>query len=414
MTDEVRRQIVELLPRLRRFAYALTGEMERGDDLVQETCVRALSRIDQWEAGTRLDSWMYRIAQNIWFDRARALKVRGETIDIDMAPEVTGDDGRAVTEGRLTLQAVSAAMTKLPNEQRSVVALICIEGLSYKEAAEALEIPIGTVMSRLGWRKPVAELSNETLVAFVDGELDAAGGAVVEAAASRDPGVRGRIEMLRATGRDVLGPLHDDILNAEIPQFLLDTVATAPMVRTSQSAPRASATVTPLRLVQRRPANRWQLPLAYAASLLLAAGWLTTSIILPSGNSLVLEGNSVIAGGVLARALETAPSPTKSTSSFLQQAATVTPRLTFKDKEQRFCREYELTTPSGEAYAGVGCRIGDGRWLVQAHVPATARRDSHTDIASAEAAVGKLVIETMQGDAFGPKEEAAALSSGWR
>lgn len=149
MTDEVRRQIVELLPRLRRFAYALTGDLERGDDLVQETCVRALSRIEQWEAGTRLDSWMYRIAQNIWFDRARALKVRGEVVDIDTAPDLAGDDGREVTEGRLTLNAVSAAMANLPDEQRTVLALVCIEGLSYKAAADALEIPIGTVMSRL-------------------------------------------------------------------------------------------------------------------------------------------------------------------------------------------------------------------------------------------------------------------------
>lgn len=149
MTDDIRRQIVQLLPRLRRFAYTLTGEMERGDDLVQETCVRALSRLEQWEQGTRLDSWMYRIAQNIWFDRARALKVRGEVIDIDTAQDLAGDDGRLVTEGRLALNDVSEAIDKLPADQKVVIALVCIEGLSYKEAAEILDVPMGTVMSRL-------------------------------------------------------------------------------------------------------------------------------------------------------------------------------------------------------------------------------------------------------------------------
>ena len=77
MRNDPRNQIVEFLPRLRRFSHALTGDPDKGDDLVQETCARALSRLDQWEAGTRLDSWMFRIAQNIWFDQRRAHKVRG-------------------------------------------------------------------------------------------------------------------------------------------------------------------------------------------------------------------------------------------------------------------------------------------------------------------------------------------------
>ena len=149
MADDVPAQIVDLLPRLRRFAYALTGEKDRGDDLVQETCVRALSRLDQWEHGTRLDSWMYRIAQNIWYDRIRALKVRGEVVDIDTAHELPGDDGRNVTEGRITLNEVSAAISKLPPDQKILIALVCIDGLSYKQAAEILQVPIGTIMSRL-------------------------------------------------------------------------------------------------------------------------------------------------------------------------------------------------------------------------------------------------------------------------
>ena len=149
MTEDIRARMVELLPRLRRFAYTLTRDWDKGDDLVQETCMRALSRIDQWEPGTRLDSWMYRIAQNIWRDRLRATKVRGEVVDIDTAHDIIGSDGRQVTEGRLLLSVVNAALADLPPEQQELVALVCVEGLSYKEAAEVLQIKIGTVMSRL-------------------------------------------------------------------------------------------------------------------------------------------------------------------------------------------------------------------------------------------------------------------------
>lgn len=149
MKQDVRRQIVELLPRLRRFARVLTGNAERGDDLVQETCLRALSRAGQWQPGTRLDSWLYRIAQNIWLDQVRASKVRGEIVDIDATHDLVGADGRQVTEGLLTLNDVNGAIARLPPEQRIIVALVCVDGLSYKETAETLDVPIGTVMSRL-------------------------------------------------------------------------------------------------------------------------------------------------------------------------------------------------------------------------------------------------------------------------
>ena len=149
MSDEVRDRMVAVLPRLRRFAHALTGNAEQADDLVQDACLRALSRIDLWQPGTRLDSWMYRIAQNIWLDRMRASKVRGEVVDIDAMEGMPGTDGRVITESELTLQAVATAMGQLPPEQRAMVALVCVEGASYKEAAVISGVPVGTVMSRL-------------------------------------------------------------------------------------------------------------------------------------------------------------------------------------------------------------------------------------------------------------------------
>ena len=149
VTDEIRTRMVELLPRLRRFAYALTGDLDQGDDLVQEACARALSRVDQFQAGTRFDSWMFRIAQNIWLDRKRAQRVRGPAVDLDAASSVVSTDGRNVVESRLTLEAVTGAISKLPNDLQVLIALVCIDGRTYQEAADITGSPIGTVMSRL-------------------------------------------------------------------------------------------------------------------------------------------------------------------------------------------------------------------------------------------------------------------------
>lgn len=145
----VRDQMIALLPRLRRFCTAITRSAELGDDLTQATIERALSRIDQWSDGTKLDSWMFRIAQNINIDQARSRKTRGISVDIDVLDTVTGDDGRDIVEARDGLARVQAAMAKLPEDQRALLALVAIDGQSYKEAADILDIPIGTVMSRI-------------------------------------------------------------------------------------------------------------------------------------------------------------------------------------------------------------------------------------------------------------------------
>jgi RNA polymerase sigma-70 factor (ECF subfamily) len=92
---------------------------------------------------------MYRIAQNIWLDRGRAKKVRGDVVNLDDVPNLQGVDGREITEKRLTLEAVNAGMIRLTDDQRVLIALVCVDGLSYQEAADVLDLPIGTVMSRL-------------------------------------------------------------------------------------------------------------------------------------------------------------------------------------------------------------------------------------------------------------------------
>jgi len=141
--------------------------------LVQEACLRAFARLDQWQPGTRLDSWMFRIIHNIWIDQKRASKVRGTVIDLDSAPEIAGPDGRDVVERRMTLNRVLEAMDKLPQEHRELIALVSIEGVSYQEAAAILQIPIGTVTSRLVRARRALHAIAVEGVQKVEGENDA-------------------------------------------------------------------------------------------------------------------------------------------------------------------------------------------------------------------------------------------------
>ena len=149
MAEDVRAQLIALLPRLRRFALGLTGSRDDADDLVQAACERALNRLHQWEPDTRLDSWMFRIVKTIWIDQWRSQKARGEHVDLDAIEPPAGSNGRHVTEVRNTLEAVCRVMEQLPEEQRLVLTLVSVDGLSYEKAAAVLEVPIGTVMSRL-------------------------------------------------------------------------------------------------------------------------------------------------------------------------------------------------------------------------------------------------------------------------
>ena len=141
-------QLIAVLPRLRRFARGLAGTAAEADDLVQAACERALARAHQFQEGTRFDSWMFRIVQTIWIDQLRARDVRKE--DSGVAEERLGSDApvRRI-EARLALAEVRQAVERLPPEQRAVLMLVTVEGLSYKEAAEVAGVPVGTIMSRL-------------------------------------------------------------------------------------------------------------------------------------------------------------------------------------------------------------------------------------------------------------------------
>ena len=148
MEIDLRANLAALLPRLRRFGLALTGSATDADDLVQNACERVLLRGEQLREQSRLDAWIYGIMRNLWIDETRSRKVRRHD-DMDAAANVVGDDGEQVAHGTLTLKAVRQTMASLPAEQRTVLMLVCVDGLRYAEVAEVLGIPIGTVMSRL-------------------------------------------------------------------------------------------------------------------------------------------------------------------------------------------------------------------------------------------------------------------------
>jgi RNA polymerase sigma-70 factor, ECF subfamily len=165
---EFHRQLPSVLPRLSRFGLALTRTRSAADDLVQAACERALSRIDQWNPASRLDSWMYRIMQTMWWNEVRAKKVRDRYHDSEEAEQlgIQHED----PERRLFLIQAEQQILELPDDLRDVLILVCVEGFSYREAAEALDIPAGTVMSRLARaRLLLAErLGEERLEHFVD------------------------------------------------------------------------------------------------------------------------------------------------------------------------------------------------------------------------------------------------------
>ena len=145
-TEEIGERIVGLLPRLRRFARSLSRNQHDADDLVQSAVERAWKNSGQLRPGANLGSWMFGIMKNAWIDDRRARGRRGEV----PLPEDSGSHPAvSAADTDSALWSVSEAMSKLPEDQRLAVALVLVEGMSYKEAAQVLEIPIGTLTSRL-------------------------------------------------------------------------------------------------------------------------------------------------------------------------------------------------------------------------------------------------------------------------
>ena len=152
MSDESRREVrlglEQHLARLWRYAVVLSSSRDVAEDLVQGTCLRAIERADQFAPGTRLDRWLFAILRSIWHNEIRARKVRSGGGLLDAVEALTVDGAHEIEVNILTNE-VLAAIGRLPEAQREAALLVYAEGYSYAEAATALAVPIGTIMSRL-------------------------------------------------------------------------------------------------------------------------------------------------------------------------------------------------------------------------------------------------------------------------
>ena len=149
MRDDFERELVAALPVLRRYALSLCRRADMADDLVQSTVERAVKARGRFDPSTRLQPWLFRILRNAWIDNGRRQATRGTEVDVADMPEAAVYDGPRAVEAALLLKQTETALATLPDEQRQVIVLVCFEELTYAEAAGVLDIPIGTVMSRL-------------------------------------------------------------------------------------------------------------------------------------------------------------------------------------------------------------------------------------------------------------------------
>ncbi|MEW5966100.1 MAG: sigma-70 family RNA polymerase sigma factor [Pseudomonadota bacterium] len=139
-----RPDLIEHLPRLRRYARALTGDAARADDLVQDTLERALAKLDLWQPGSDLRAWLFTLMHNLFVNQSRARRPQETAIDDALDEPVSGGQSEA-----MAARDIHAALGRLPGEQREVLLLVGLEQFGYAEAAQVLGVPVGTVMSRL-------------------------------------------------------------------------------------------------------------------------------------------------------------------------------------------------------------------------------------------------------------------------
>ncbi|ARP93935.1 RNA polymerase sigma factor [Bordetella genomosp. 13] len=139
-------RIVACIPSLRRYARGLTGDREQADDLVQDTLERAWSRYSRWQRRGELRAWMFGIMHNHFIDGLRARRRQPE---YDAQPNVPDIPVRAAQADGLELRDLDRSLQRLPADLRAVLLLVAVEEFSYREAAQVLDVPVGTVMSRL-------------------------------------------------------------------------------------------------------------------------------------------------------------------------------------------------------------------------------------------------------------------------
>jgi len=275
----------------------------------------------------------------------------------------------------------------------------------------------------------MSELSDEIIMAYADDELPAAERTRVERAIAADPGLGARLAMFRAT-RETLHRAYAPVMAAPIPDRLLDAVYKSPMPAAPNGtvrAPRCGSLAERVRsFLGLDGAAPVRVGLGYAAVLALGLGvglfWSATGLRHGGGAApsvVAIAPDGMVAEGALARALETSPSggTTVADGAALQ----VTPVLSFRSRNRRYCRQYEIGTGGGASLAGLACRSTGGVWVVQMqtavagggrteNVPGKYRPASRDAAPALEAVVGAL----MDGDALMAADEARLLASGWK
>src|ERR1700741_3293985 len=147
MSSDICKKIEEEIPRLRRYARALTPDINAADDLVQDCLTRALGKVHLWQKGTDLRAWLFTILHNQYVNHIRRAVREGAVVGLNESEPLLS---RAPQQGkRLELRDLERAIAKLPEEQRSVILLVGLEGMRYEEVAAILDVPVGTIRSRL-------------------------------------------------------------------------------------------------------------------------------------------------------------------------------------------------------------------------------------------------------------------------
>jgi RNA polymerase sigma-70 factor (ECF subfamily) len=194
---DIHRSIEAEIPRLRRYARALARDVAAADDLVQDCLARALGKLHLWQEGTDLRAWLFTILHNQYVNQVRRSVREGAAVGLsETEPMLT----RAPHQGkRLELRDLERAMAKLPEEQRSVILLVGLEGMRYEEVAEVLGVPVGTIRSRLSrGRESLRRLTG--IVPDRHAELIMADAAFLKAAGQR-PRERAPIAAVARTAR---------------------------------------------------------------------------------------------------------------------------------------------------------------------------------------------------------------------
>lgn len=275
----------------------------------------------------------------------------------------------------------------------------------------------------------MADLSDEILMAYADGELDRHEHARVEAILALTPVYQARLEVFQSTGR-LLAEHYRRALEEPVPGELVRLVLNAgPAVATSSHHRTNARSIARLadRLARMLGAGvpRWQAALACSASLVIGvgAGWLKIHPAVrpldPAGAAIALDDGQIKAQGALARALQSAPSGQLVLDSEIGEPVKgVRIRLTFRSRDQAFCREVQFTLRAGGAFAGIGCRAANGDWRMLALLPApdhpTTAGQTTPAADSGLAALAGLVERTIDGDALGAADEAALIARHWQ